>query len=160
MTRLANEIVQAGLKDSPGWRMAEAQQEAMQNANEGIGNRMPDEVTGTSTINRCGSLWRAGPVPFSPVIGRQSRDLCRIPGSRISHRQRHQWERLGRVVPSFLSKTISSAGPYARCPQTLGCGRSNPARSPGSCSQRISDTSSVRLPYSGNDASKATLRPL
>ena len=30
MTRLANEIVQAGLKDSPGWRMAEAQQEAMQ----------------------------------------------------------------------------------------------------------------------------------
>jgi len=30
MTRLANEIAQAGLKDSPGWRMAEAQQEAMQ----------------------------------------------------------------------------------------------------------------------------------
>jgi hypothetical protein len=26
MTRLANEIVQAGLKDSPGWRMAEAMQ--------------------------------------------------------------------------------------------------------------------------------------
>jgi hypothetical protein len=28
MTRLAN--VQAGLKDSPGWKMAETQQEAMQ----------------------------------------------------------------------------------------------------------------------------------
>jgi hypothetical protein len=30
MTRLANEIVQAGLKDSPGWMMAQAQQETMQ----------------------------------------------------------------------------------------------------------------------------------
>ena len=30
MTRLANEIVQAGLKDSVGWKEAQAQQEAMQ----------------------------------------------------------------------------------------------------------------------------------
>jgi len=30
MTQLANEIMQAGLKDSPGWKQAQAQQEAMQ----------------------------------------------------------------------------------------------------------------------------------
>ncbi len=29
MTQLANEIMQTGLKDSPGWKLAEAQQEAM-----------------------------------------------------------------------------------------------------------------------------------
>ena len=36
MTQLANEIMQAGLKDSPGWKQAQAQQEAM---------RMGDGVT-------------------------------------------------------------------------------------------------------------------
>ena len=30
MTQLANEIMQAGLKDSAGWKQAQAQQEAMQ----------------------------------------------------------------------------------------------------------------------------------
>ena len=29
MTQLANEIMQAGLKETPGWKQAEAQQEAM-----------------------------------------------------------------------------------------------------------------------------------
>ena len=29
MTRLANDLVEAGLKDSPGWKQAQAQQEAM-----------------------------------------------------------------------------------------------------------------------------------
>ena len=30
MTQLANEIMQAGLKETPGWKQAQAQQEAMQ----------------------------------------------------------------------------------------------------------------------------------
>ena len=30
MTQLANEIMQAGLKDTPGWQEAQAQQEAIQ----------------------------------------------------------------------------------------------------------------------------------
>ena len=29
MTRLANDLVEAGLKETPGWKQAEAQQEAM-----------------------------------------------------------------------------------------------------------------------------------
>ena len=29
MTQLANEIMQAGLKETPGWKRAQAQQEAM-----------------------------------------------------------------------------------------------------------------------------------
>ena len=29
MTRLANEIMQAGLKETPGWKQAQVQQEAM-----------------------------------------------------------------------------------------------------------------------------------
>ena len=32
MTQLANEIMQAGLKDSPGWKQARAQQETMRMA--------------------------------------------------------------------------------------------------------------------------------
>lgn len=35
MTQLANEILQAGLKDTPGWQEAQAQQEAIQ-MGEGI----------------------------------------------------------------------------------------------------------------------------
>ena len=30
MTRLANELVEAGLKETPGWKLAQMQQEAMQ----------------------------------------------------------------------------------------------------------------------------------
>ncbi len=30
MTRLANDLVAAGLKDSPGWKQAQAQKETMQ----------------------------------------------------------------------------------------------------------------------------------
>jgi len=30
MTQLANEIMQAGLKETPGWKQAQAQREAMQ----------------------------------------------------------------------------------------------------------------------------------
>ncbi len=29
MTRLANELVEAGLKETPGWKQAQAQQESM-----------------------------------------------------------------------------------------------------------------------------------
>ena len=35
MTQLANEIMQAGLKETPGWKQARAQQEAIQ-MGEGI----------------------------------------------------------------------------------------------------------------------------
>ena len=35
MTQLANEIMQAGLKETPGWKQAQAQQEAMQ-TREGV----------------------------------------------------------------------------------------------------------------------------
>jgi hypothetical protein len=30
MTRLANDLVEAGLKETPGWKVAQAQQESMQ----------------------------------------------------------------------------------------------------------------------------------
>jgi len=35
MTQLANEILQAGLKETPGWKQAQAEQEAMQ-VGEGV----------------------------------------------------------------------------------------------------------------------------
>ena len=35
MTRLANDLVAAGLKDSPGWQKAQAQEEAMRLEEEG-----------------------------------------------------------------------------------------------------------------------------
>ena len=41
MTRLANEIVQAGLKDSVGWKEAQAQQEAMR-MGEGVNEYRTD----------------------------------------------------------------------------------------------------------------------
>ena len=40
MTHLANDLVEAGLKDSPGWKQAQAQQEAMR-MREGVTEYRP-----------------------------------------------------------------------------------------------------------------------
>jgi hypothetical protein len=98
MTRLANDLVEAGLKDSLGWKQAQAQQEAMLMA-EGVTEYQTRYPLQQSSITRLSSS-----SDWACFISSKDVDTCshwavncgsrKTQGSRIFHSGRLQWKRL------------------------------------------------------------------